>query len=104
MSSSLNSSSSSRVEGGAPTLDEYTPLHDVTCEVAVVLGTGQMSVRECLYLKPQTIIPLAQAAGADLQMTVNGVAVAHGEVVVLDDSTALRLNGIVPPPSAEDIS
>jgi flagellar motor switch protein FliN/FliY len=85
-------------------LDDYTPLHDVTCEVSVVLGTGQMSVRECLYLKPQTIIPLVQPAGADLQMTVNGVLVAHGEVVVLDDSTALRLNGIVPPPSAEELS
>ncbi len=87
-----------------PSLDDYAPLHDVTCEVSVVLGTGQMSVRQCLYLKPQTVIPLAQAAGADLQLLVNGVAVAHGEVVVLDDSTALRLNGIAPPPSAEEIS
>ncbi len=104
MSSSPNSSSSSRSDSGAPVLDDYAPLHDVTCEVSVVLGTGRMSVRECLYLKAQTIIPLAQAAGADLQMTVNGVLVAHGEIVVLDDSTALRLNGIVPPPSAEEVS
>lgn len=104
MSSSPNSSSSSRPEAGHLVLDDYAPLHDVTCEVSVVLGTGQMSVRECLYLKPQTIITLAQSAGSDLQMTVNGVAVAHGEIVVLDDSTALRLNGIAQPPSAEELS
>ena len=36
----------------APVLDQFASLSDVTCEVAVVLGTGRMSVRECLYLKP----------------------------------------------------
>ena len=103
MSSLLNSSSSSSREAG-PTLEDLAPLHDVTCEVAVVLGTGHMSVRQCLYLKPQTVISLAQLAGTDLQMEVNGVPVAHGEIVVVDDSTALRLTGITPPPSAEEMA
>jgi flagellar motor switch protein FliN/FliY len=83
-------------------LDQYAPLHDVTCEVSVVLGTGLMSVRQCLYLKRKTVIPLDQVAGSDLQMRVNGVAIAHGEVVIVDDSTAIRLTSIVPPPSAEE--
>ena len=52
MSSSPNSSSSSE------SLAELAPLYDVPCEVSVVLGTGRVSVRQCLYLKPKTVIPL----------------------------------------------
>jgi flagellar motor switch protein FliN/FliY len=82
-------------------LGNVGPLEDVTCDVSVVLGTGRMSVRQCLYLKPKTVIPLTQTAGADLQLTVNGVPIATGEVVVVDDSTAVRLTHILPPPSTE---
>jgi flagellar motor switch/type III secretory pathway protein FliN len=97
-SSSFSSSAGVAPAGGI----DLTPLHDVTCEVAVVLGTGLMSVRQCLYRAPKTIIPRAQLAGTDLQMLVNGVPVAVGEVVVLDDSTAVRVTHIVPPPSTEE--
>ena len=88
----------------APALDQYASLSDVTCEVAIVLGTGRMSVRECLYLKPKTVIPLEQPAGSDLHVRINGVLIAHGEVAIVDDSTNIRLTSIVPPPSAEDLS
>jgi flagellar motor switch protein FliN len=81
--------------------DEYVSLHDVVCEVVVVLGTGQISVRQCLYLKPQTVVALGQLAGSDLHVLVNGVAVATGEVVIVDDSTAIRLNHVLAPPHAE---
>jgi flagellar motor switch protein FliN/FliY len=86
----------------APVVDQFKSLSDVTCEVAVVLGTGRMSVRECLYLKPKTVIPLEQPAGADLHVRINGVLIAHGEVAIVDDSTNVRLTSIVPPPSGED--
>jgi flagellar motor switch protein FliN len=83
-------------------LAELAPLYDVPCEVAVVLGSGRVTVRQCLYLKPKTVIPLMQVAGSDLQLLVNGVQIANGEVAVLDDSTAVRLTQIVAPPSTED--
>ena len=88
----------------APVLDQFASLIDVTCEVAVVLGTGRMSVRECLYLKPKMVIPLEQPAGSDLHVRINGVLIAHGEVAIVDDSTNVRLTSILPPPSAEDLS
>ena len=88
----------------APVVDQFATLSDVTCEVAVVLGTGRMSVRECLYLKAKTVIPLEQPAGSDLHVRINGVLIAHGEVAIVDDSTNIRLTSIVPPPSAEDLA
>ena len=95
MSSSQSSLSSSETNG------DLTPLHDVTCDVHVVLGTGTLSVRECLELRRHSVMRLVQNAGADLLVVVNGVLVAHGEVVIVDDSTAIRITEIAAPPSSE---
>ena len=96
MSSSLNSSSSSE-----PAADGLTPLHDVVCNVDVVLGTALMSVRDCLNMRRHTLIRLNQSAGGDMQVVVNGIPVASGEVVIIDNSTALRVTDILAPPSSE---
>jgi flagellar motor switch protein FliN len=92
MSSSSTSSSSS------PAL---LPLSDVVCHVDVLLGTATVSVRDCLHWKRNSVIRLCQLAGADMQVAVNGVPVAIGEVVIVDDSTAIRVTEILPPPSSE---
>jgi flagellar motor switch protein FliN/FliY len=80
---------------------QYPGLHDVICNVWVVLGTGKMTVRECLQLQRLSVIRLKQSADEDLQVVVNGVPIASGEVVIVDDSTSIRVTEILPPPSAE---
>lgn len=96
MSSSQNLLSSSDAAG-----DPIAPLYDVTCRVDVVLGTSSMSVRQCLGLKRDSVIRLTQSAGNDLQVVINGVPVALGEVVIIDNSTAVRVTDILAPPSNE---
>ena len=96
MSSSQNSSSSSDSFAAA-----LTPLHDVVCTVDVILGDTQMSVGDCLRLEPEAIIRLTNSAGGDLTVIVNGIPVAHGEVVIVDDSTAVRITEVLSPPSSE---
>jgi flagellar motor switch protein FliN/FliY len=96
MSSSQNSSSSSD-RGSAP----LVALHDVVCTIDVILGSASMSVRECLALQPGSIISLAEAAGGDMEVAVNGITVAYGEVMIVEDDTAIRITDIVPPPSSE---
>jgi flagellar motor switch protein FliN/FliY len=85
----------------APAAEGLAALYDVVCSVDVVLGTASMSVRDCLNLKRQSVIRLNQSAGGDMQVVVNGVAIANGEVVIIDNSTALRLTDVLPPPSSE---
>jgi flagellar motor switch protein FliN len=99
MSSSPNSSSSSDVLS-----PEFRPFHDVVCDIDIVLGTGSMTVRECLNLKRHSVIRLTQLAGADLQVLVNGVTIANGEVVIVEDSTAIRITEITPPSNVEAAS
>jgi len=80
---------------------DLQPLGDVTCHVDVWLGTATISVRDCLHMRRHSVIRLEQLAGSDMQVVVNGVLVAHGEVVIIDDSTAVRVTEIAAPPSAE---
>jgi flagellar motor switch protein FliN/FliY len=96
MFSSPSSSSSS----DAALAVDLGRLGDVVCRIEVVLGTGTISVRHCLSLNAGSIISLEQIAGTDLQVMANGIPVALGEVVIVDDSTAIRLTDILPPPSA----
>jgi flagellar motor switch protein FliN/FliY len=76
-------------------------LQDVVCNVAVVLGTSSLSVRDCLDLKRGSIVALAEPAGDDLRVVVNGVAVAAGEVIIVDDGAAIRITEILQPPGSE---
>jgi flagellar motor switch protein FliN/FliY len=76
-------------------------LMDVSCRVDVVLGTCAVKVRDCLALARGSVVPLTQPAGADLELRAEGVAIAHGEVVMLDDRTSLRVSRILPPSGSE---
>lgn len=99
MSSSPNSSSSSDAAPAAGS--SFTWLMDISCRVEVVLGSCAVSVRDCLALAPGSIVPLTQAAGADLELRAEGVPLAQGEVVVLDEKTSLRISRILPPAGSE---
>ena len=96
MSSSQTSSSSSERLNGA-----LAQMLDVRCTVEFILGTGMMKVRDCLRLERQSVVKLFQAAGSDLEVRVHGVPVATGEVVILDDNTALRISHVKPPAGLE---
>jgi flagellar motor switch protein FliN len=99
MSSSPNSSSS--FDLAAP---QFRIFHDVLCDIDIVLGSGTMSVRECLALKKHSVIRLQQTAGSDLQVVVNGIGIAQGEVVIIDDSVAIRITEILPPSAVDACS
>jgi flagellar motor switch protein FliN len=100
MSSSKNSSSSSASGGPAAVTALPERLEDVVCTVDVMLGTGSVSVRQCLALVRGSVIRLEQVAGADLQVRINGIPIADAEVVIMDDATSVRLTEILAPPSA----
>ena len=96
MSSSPNSSSSSK-----PDSHPLRSLFDLKIPVDVVVGTAAITVADCLRLRPHTVIQLLKASGANLDLMAPGAIVASGEVVIVDNSTALRVTDIAQPPSAE---
>ena len=104
MSSSTSSSSSSELV--ASSLDEsatpFAVLLDVRVPINVVLGTGSISVRECLGLAPRSVVRLKQAAGEDVLLMAGDVSLARAEVVIVEDSTAVRLTEILKAVSSEE--
>ena len=81
--------------------DAMAPLFDVKCNVDVVIGTGVLTLRECLALQPQDVVRLSEPAGGDLTIRVHGVTIACGEVVVTDNAAGLRVTRVVPPSGIE---
>jgi flagellar motor switch protein FliN len=73
----------------------FPGMMDVIARVTVCLGTGTMTVADCLELKPQSIVVLAQPVGRDLDVSVNGETIGRGEVAIIDDSTSIRLTDLV---------
>ncbi len=68
---------------------------DVSVTLALEVGRAQMSVRELLQLAPGAIVELDRTAGEPLDVLVNGVRVARGEVVVINDKFGIRLTDVV---------
>jgi flagellar motor switch protein FliN/FliY len=82
---------------GSPAL-AFQQLLDVVCPTNVMLGTGTITVRQCLALDRNSLVELEQSAGEDLQLSVNGVLLARGEIVIIEDSAGLRITEIAAPP------
>ena len=74
----------------------FQSMHDVRCPVAALIGTGSLTMRQCLELKPDSVVTLSQQPGDDLELRVNGVLIGHGEVVIFEDSTSIRVSRIAP--------
>lgn len=74
--------------------DPFEVMHDLRCPVTVLLGTGSITVRQCLELQAGSVLALRQSAGDDLELRVNGVLIAHGEVVIVEDSTSFRVTTV----------
>lgn len=89
MSSSPTSSSSSETLSALP--DAYRAFAAVPCDVDIMLGAGEISVRDCLSLQKGSIVELDQSAGQDLTLVVNGLPFGRAEVVIMDDSVSVRI-------------
>ncbi len=81
--------------GGKP--QNIQLLLDVKLPVAVELGRNRLPVREILEFGPGSIVELDRAASEPVDLLVNGVLVAHGEVVVIEDHFGVRLTSLISP-------
>jgi flagellar motor switch protein FliN len=80
---------------GAPANIEL--LMDVKLPITVELGRNQLHVKEILGFGPGSIVELERLASEPVDLLVNGVLVARGEVVVIDDHFGVRLSTLISP-------
>ncbi len=70
-------------------------LRDVPVELAVEIGRTHMTIGETLALGPGAIVTLNRLAGEPVDLLVNGLPIARGEVVVVDEEFGLRITEVV---------
>jgi flagellar motor switch protein FliN/FliY len=68
---------------------------DVAVTLALEVGRARMPVRELLQLSPGAVVELDRLAGEPLDVLVNGIRVARGEVVVVNEKFGIRLTDVV---------
>jgi flagellar motor switch protein FliN len=68
---------------------------DVAVTLALEVGRAKMSVRDLLALAPGAVVELDRLAGEPLDVLVNGVRIARGEVVVVNEKFGIRLTDVV---------
>jgi flagellar motor switch protein FliN/FliY len=70
-------------------------LLDVSCTVTAELGRLKMSIGEVLKLNGGSILELDRLVSEPVDIMVQGVLLAHGEVVVVNNHFAVRIKEIV---------
>jgi len=73
-------------------------LLEVPVRVTVELGRTELPVRDVLDLGTGSVIELDRSAGEALDILVNGVVIAQGEVVVVGEQFGIRLLRILSSP------
>ena len=78
-------------------------LFDVTVRLTAELGRVSMSIGEVLRLGPGSVVALDRSIAEPVDLLVQGVLFARGDVVVVDDRFAIRIQEILDPKVARDI-
>lgn len=84
-------------QGGSQGEVNFDLIMDVTVNVTLEVGHAEITVRELLQLTQGSILELDRPAGDPLDVLVNGVRVARGEVVVVNDKFGIRLTEVISP-------
>ncbi|KUK41415.1 MAG: CheC, inhibitor of MCP methylation / FliN fusion protein [Clostridia bacterium 62_21] len=72
-------------------------LLDIPLKVTVVLGRTRRPIRDVLKLGPGAIVELDALADEPVEILVNGVPVARGEVVVVGENFGVKITSIISP-------
>ena len=69
-------------------------IQNVKVQLAVSLGTGELTVAELFALKEGAVVALEQASDAPLDILLDGRLIGRGELVVAGDSFGVRITRI----------
>ena len=71
--------------------------YDVNVTVSVELGRISMPIGDLLQLGEGSVLELNRPVSAPVDLVAQGVRIARGEVVVVDDCFAIRIKELEPP-------
>jgi flagellar motor switch protein FliN/FliY len=79
----------------APEVRNIGVLLDIDMKLTVELGRARMKIRDIMNLSPGAVVELGKAPNEPVDIMVNGVLLARGEVVVVDEQFAVRITKLL---------
>jgi len=80
-------------------LRELGPVHDIPLQIAIEVGRMRLRVRDLMKLAAGNVIELKKPAGEPFDICVNGLQVARGEVIMVEQSSGVRIIEVQKPGS-----
>jgi flagellar motor switch protein FliN/FliY len=72
-------------------LRELSAVYDVALHISIEVGRLRLRVRDLIKLSPGSVIELKKPAGEPFDICINGVPVARGEVISVEQSGGIRI-------------
>ena len=85
-----------QVRTAAPGHANLDLVHDVPLEISAVLGQTELSLREVVSMTTGSVFELDKLSTEPIDLYVNNILIARGEVVVVDDKFAVKISELNP--------
>ena len=72
-------------------------LYEIPLTISVELGATMMPIKDLLKLSSGSVVELERLAGESIDLSVNGILVGKGDVVVVNENYGLRITEIMSP-------
>lgn len=86
--------------GGEEHLDM---LLDIQLPVTISLGKAELPLRRLLQLQPESVLSLEKRIGEPVELIVQEIPFATGDIVIVDDYYAVRIREILSNPAVVGI-
>ena len=81
---------------GAASQTEIARFHDLKVTVSAELGRTSIPIQQLLSLGSGSVLELDRSINSPIELIAQGVPLASGEVVVVDDCFAIRITEVYP--------
>ena len=71
-------------------------VHDVPLQISAVLGKTALTLRDVVTLQSGSVFELDKLSTDPIDLYVNNILIARGEVVVVDDKFAVKISELNP--------
>ncbi len=78
-------------------LEDLDHLVDIPLSISAELGFANRTIREILALHPGSVIELNKLVGEPMEIYINGLLTARGEVVVVNERFGVRVTDVIDP-------
>jgi len=84
------------VQTAAPGHSNLDLVHDIPLQISAVLGQTQLALRDVVAMQAGSVFELDKLSADPIDLFVNNILIARGEVVVVDDKYAVKISELNP--------